>query len=174
MSSITPTQTFTTHSADGSITSKTDPITFSPFDSSGALSAATVFTTHTLPVVLDDDDDIKRHQAWLASGPTGIGVKGGVVAVMNKFAPGAECPAHRTQTIDFGVVVEGELELVIPDGENKVFKRGDVIVQRGTFHGWRNPSTENQTLVFFVALESKPVQVGDKLLGEDFSNFANM
>ncbi|KAF3190370.1 hypothetical protein TWF225_002135 [Orbilia oligospora] len=89
---------------------------------------------------------------------------------MNKFLPGAECPAHRTETIDFGVVVEGELEVLLDGGEKKRFGRGDVVVQRGTYHGWRNPSMENETLVFFVAVAAEAVVVGEEVLGEDLKN----
>ena len=39
---------------------------------------------------------------------------------------------HRTQSLDFGVVLEGEIELVLDSGETRLLKRGDVAVQRGT------------------------------------------
>ncbi|EPS42223.1 hypothetical protein H072_3824 [Dactylellina haptotyla CBS 200.50] len=169
MSSLTPTQTITTHSADAkTVIHSSQPIRFDSINPPyNTLFAGNVFTTHTFPTILDGEDDINRHGSWV---PHGIGVKDGALAVMNKFAPGAECPAHRTETIDFGVVVEGELEMTY-DGGSTVFKRGDVIVQRETYHGWRNPSQENETLVFFVVLAAKPVTVGEQVLGEDLSNF---
>ncbi|KAF3165491.1 hypothetical protein EYR41_009723 [Orbilia oligospora] len=169
MSNLTPTQTITTTTPSGASTiHSSSPITFVPLNPPyNTLLAGNVFTTHTFPTVLSDEDDIKRHEAYV---PKGIGVKKGVVAVMNKFLPGAECPAHRTETIDFGVVVEGELEVLLDGGEKKRFGRGDVVVQRGTYHGWRNPSMENETLVFFVAVAAEAVVVGEEVLGEDLKN----
>lgn len=43
---------------------------------------------------------------------------------------------HRTQSIDFGVVLEGEIQLTLDDGEKKILRKGDVVVQRGTMHVW--------------------------------------
>ncbi|KAK6538696.1 hypothetical protein TWF694_010270 [Orbilia ellipsospora] len=167
---LTPTQTITTHSPTGEVKiHSSTPIQFYPINPpENTLFAGSIYTTHTFPTVLDGDDDIKRHESYV---PHGIGVENGTVAVMNKFMPGAVCPAHRTGTIDYGVVVDGELELLYGDGESKIFKRGDVIVQRETYHGWRNPSKENETMVFFVAMAAKPVKVGEEVLGEDLSAF---
>jgi hypothetical protein len=41
---------------------------------------------------------------------------------------------HRTQSIDFGVVLQGEIELTLDDGVKKTMRKGDVVVQRGTIH----------------------------------------
>jgi hypothetical protein len=40
--------------------------------------------------------------------------------------------------LDYGVVLEGEVELILDSGETRVMKRGDVSVQRGTNHAWKN------------------------------------
>jgi len=45
---------------------------------------------------------------------------------------------HKTASIDYGVVLEGTIELVLDSGETKVMTRGDVCVQRATMHAWRN------------------------------------
>ncbi len=45
---------------------------------------------------------------------------------------------HRTDTIDLGVVLDGEVELVLPEGGSTRLVAGDVVVQRGTWHEWRN------------------------------------
>jgi uncharacterized cupin superfamily protein len=46
---------------------------------------------------------------------------------------------HRTETIDYGIVLEGEIILIMDIGETKV-QAGDIVVQRGTNHGWANRS----------------------------------
>ncbi|WP_226927613.1 cupin domain-containing protein [Pseudomonas sp. K2] len=64
---------------------------------------------------------------------------------MNRRVPGlaqtfeADAPGfHRTDTIDYGVIVDGELTLLLDDGESALLKAGDVVVQMGTRHAWRN------------------------------------
>lgn len=59
----------------------------------------------------------------------------------------AENPGwHRTDTIDYNVVVAGEIWLALDDGTETRFGRGDVIVQTGTRHAWRNKSDQPATL----------------------------
>lgn len=60
---------------------------------------------------------------------------------------------HRTQSLDYGVVIEGEVEMVLDDGVSTVMGRGDVAVQRGTSHGWRNVSKTEWARMFFVLQE---------------------
>jgi mannose-6-phosphate isomerase-like protein (cupin superfamily) len=56
---------------------------------------------------------------------------------------------HRTETIDYGIVLEGELVLIMDEGETTV-RAGDIIVQRGTNHGWANRSDRNCRIVFIL------------------------
>lgn len=76
---------------------------------------------------------------------------------------------HRTQSLDYGVVIEGEVEMVLDNGVTTVMKRGDVAVQRGTNHGWRNCSKSEWARMFFVLQECEKVVVGGAELGEDVS-----
>ena len=56
---------------------------------------------------------------------------------------------HRTETIDYALVLEGELVLVLDEGET-VVRAGDVIVQRGTSHAWANRSNANARIAFVL------------------------
>jgi mannose-6-phosphate isomerase-like protein (cupin superfamily) len=56
---------------------------------------------------------------------------------------------HRTQTLDYGIVLEGELTLVVDHGETTV-QAGDIIIQRGTNHAWANRSDKNCRVVFVL------------------------
>ncbi|MGI4878805.1 MAG: cupin domain-containing protein [Janthinobacterium lividum] len=56
---------------------------------------------------------------------------------------------HRTQTVDYGIVLEGELVLIVDDGET-VVRAGDIVVQRGTNHGWANRSGRNCRIAFIL------------------------
>ena len=56
---------------------------------------------------------------------------------------------HRTQTLDYGIVLEGELTLVLDYGETTV-RAGDIIIQRGTNHAWANRSDKNCRVAFVL------------------------
>ncbi len=62
-----------------------------------------------------------------------------------------EDPAmHKTNTVDYAVVYEGEIWLELDDGKTVHLKKGDVVVQHGTRHAWRNRDTAPVTMLFFL------------------------
>lgn len=56
---------------------------------------------------------------------------------------------HRTETVDYGILIEGEIWLVVDDGEVKL-NPGDICIQRGTNHAWSNRSDKPARLVFIL------------------------
>lgn len=56
---------------------------------------------------------------------------------------------HRTETIDYGFVIEGEMTLVLDDGEVEL-KPGSVVIQRGTNHAWANRSGKPCRMLFVL------------------------
>ena len=56
---------------------------------------------------------------------------------------------HRTETIDYGIVLEGEIVLILDDGET-IVRAGDIVVQRGTAHAWANRSGSNARIAFIL------------------------
>jgi len=65
---------------------------------------------------------------------------------------------HQTETIDFGVVLSGEIWLELDEGEVHL-KPGDCVVQRGTMHAWRNRSS-SPCVMSFVLIEAGPKGAG--------------
>ena len=62
-----------------------------------------------------------------------------------------EDPAmHKTNTVDYSVVYDGEIWLELDDAKTVHLKRGDVVVQNGTRHAWRNKGTKPVTMLFFL------------------------
>lgn len=49
---------------------------------------------------------------------------------------------HRTVTLDYGIVTNGSITMVLEEGKNTVLNAGDIVVQRGTIHSWRNEGAE--------------------------------
>ena len=66
-----------------------------------------------------------------------------------RFEP--ESPGmHTTDTVDYGILTEGEISLELDDGKVVALKPGDVVVQNGTRHAWRNRGTRPATLIFVL------------------------
>ena len=56
---------------------------------------------------------------------------------------------HRTETVDYGIVLEGEIVLILDESET-IVRAGDIIVQRGTSHAWANRSGSNARIAFVL------------------------
>ena len=84
---------------------------------------------------------------------------GGVVVRFTEMAPGAQSPMHRTETVDVGVVLEGETWLLLDDGSETRVAVGDAVVQRGTNHAWANRS-DRPVRMMFVLIDGA---IGDEL-----------
>lgn len=57
---------------------------------------------------------------------------------------------HTTDTVDYGVLVDGELHLELDDGVTKKLAPRDVVIQNGTRHAWRNKSDRPATMLFVL------------------------
>ena len=57
---------------------------------------------------------------------------------------------HKTNTVDYAVVYEGETWMELDEGETLHLNRGDVVVQNGTRHAWRNKGAKPVTMLFFL------------------------
>jgi quercetin dioxygenase-like cupin family protein len=85
--------------------------------------------------------------------------------IMFDLPPGAEVPMHRTVSLDCGVILDGEIELQLDSGETKILKKGDMVVQRGTAHGWKNvtplESNGGWSRMFFAVMASEKIKSAD-------------
>lgn len=79
------------------------------------------------------------------------------------FPPGNTPHMHRTETIDYVIVLEGEIEMDMDDSTVRL-KAGDVMVQRGTNHAWANRSGA-RARVAFVLLDAEPLGIGKPVVG---------
>ncbi len=67
----------------------------------------------------------------------------------SKESSGTQPFIHRTETIDYGIVLEGEIFLLLDDSEVHL-KAGDVVIQRGTDHAWENRSDRPARMAFVL------------------------
>ena len=114
---------------------------------SGDAAFATIWSTAEVPVDLNDETDG-------GTCDVGLTLNGGSVIRIVDMLPGRESPMHRTNSLDYGVVISGEVELALDEGAVEVCRTGDVIVQRGTIHLWRNVSADKPCRIDFVLTES--------------------
>jgi mannose-6-phosphate isomerase-like protein (cupin superfamily) len=77
------------------------------------------------------------------------------------FPPGNHAIMHRTETIDYVIVMSGEIDMDMDDSTVHL-RAGDVMVQRGTNHAWANRGTETAR-VAFVLLDGVPLGIGRAL-----------
>jgi quercetin dioxygenase-like cupin family protein len=76
--------------------------------------------------------------------------EGGTRFFVVSLPPGLSGAFHTTDTIDYGVVLQGEIVLDLGEGREEVLRAGTCIVQRGTRHAWRNDGAEPAVAAFVV------------------------
>ncbi|PKX97987.1 cupin domain-containing protein [Aspergillus novofumigatus IBT 16806] len=109
--------------------------------------------------------DIKTHEQLMQKNALGLVNPGGTVCRFVDFGPGGEPFMHRTQSLDYGIVLQGEIEMILDSGEKRMLKPGDIAVQRGTKHAWRNPSEVEWSRMVFILQDIQPIVIGGLCLG---------
>lgn len=79
------------------------------------------------------------------------------------FPAGAPGRMHRTETIDYVIVLAGEIEMDMDQSTVKL-KAGDILIQRGTNHAWVNRS-DRPARVAFVLIDAAPLDIGHPITG---------
>ena len=117
--------------------------------------AAVIWTSEGFPVDNGGDADTSARKV-------GTTLDNGTVFRVVSFGPGVAPRNHRTESIDYAIVMSGEIEMEI-DGATVRLRAGDVLVQRGTIHNWTNPGKE-PCIIAFVLIAAKPVERAGKVL----------
>ena len=134
-----------------------------------------------VPVVRTAPDGALFYEIWSTDAmpaPVGAGepdptlhalavppVPNGTKIRINEFPPGVASPVHRTQSVDYGIVLDGEMVLVL-DNSATTLRAGDVVVQRGTSHRWENRAGRTARMAFILIDGAFTRQLLD-LLGRD-------
>jgi quercetin dioxygenase-like cupin family protein len=145
----------TGHDANGRAVVKIDETSKNVISSRPGQSACVVWTTESFPVDNTGDADQGLRQV-------GTTHKNGTVFRVVEFGPGVAPRNHRTDSIDYAVVMSGEIDMHLDDSVVHL-KTGDVLVQRGTIHNWINRGTQ-PCVIAFVLIDAKPVEAGGKVL----------
>jgi len=143
------TKLVTGHNEDAkAIVHSSDPFSWQKYDDD-KMAFSVIYTTSTFPPNLTANADITAHEQTLSTGLGLVNPNGTVLRCVD-FAPGYVCLMHRTKSLDYGIVLEGEIDMVLDSGEVRRMGRGDVAVQRATMHQWRNRSKTEWAQMMFV------------------------
>lgn len=159
-SGLLPVQRVVTgHDEHGRAVFKSEDLTPTKMIPSGDASFLLIWTTATVPADNNDETDGRHREA-------GLTLDGGSVIRVVDMLPGKESPMHRTNSIDYGIVLEGEVELELDDGAKRTIGQGGIIIQRGTNHLWRNTS-DKPCRIAFVLIEAPAYLHNGEPLPED-------
>lgn len=145
----------TGHDASGRAIVKIDEVSKNVASGRPGAMACNVWTTDGFPANNDGDADegLRKVSTTLTNG---------TIFRVIEFSPGVARRMHRTDSIDYIVVISGEIDMELDDSSVHL-KAGDVMVQRGTIHNWVNRGTQPCVLAV-VLVDAKPVEVGGKVL----------
>lgn len=139
----------TGHKKNGKATVKIDEIST---DLVNPREGCTFFNIWSSPLPGNNDDDTDG-----AKQIVGTAMKNRAVFRVIEYAPGVTPRNHRTESIDFAVVLSGEIDMELDD-EVVHLKAGDVMVQRGTIHNWVNDGHE-PCVIAFVLIDAAPINL---------------
>ena len=149
----------TGHNETGRAKVEVDEIATNVISNRPGASSCVVWSTKGFPVDNDGFADPTK-----ASFKTTV--DNGTVFRIVRYEPGVTPRNHRTDSIDYAVVISGAIEMELDDGVIVKLKAGDVLVQRGTIHNWVNRGTE-PCVVAFVLISAKPVTANGKPLNAE-------
>jgi quercetin dioxygenase-like cupin family protein len=120
-----------------------------------------IWSTDKTPCEMPIGEDVEDCGArMLGTAPPEHGSRFTVIT----FPPGNPGRMHRTETVDYVIVMMGELEMDMDDSTVKL-KAGDVLVQRGTNHAWVNRGKQVARAAF-VLLDAEPLGIGNPVVRE--------
>src|SRR6202158_5773741 len=144
---LTVRRVVTGHDENGRAIVSIDEISKTVVQTRPGAHAVVIWTTEGFPVSNDGDADASGRKV-------GTTLDNGTVFRVVSFGPGVSPRNHRTDSIDYAVVISGEIDMEL-DGETVHLKAGDVMVQRGTIHNWVNRG-KDVAIVAFVLVAAKP------------------
>lgn len=145
----------TGHDANGRAVVTIDEVAKNVVSGRPGANACNIWTTEGFPANNDGDDDAGQKKV-------GTTLANGTVFRIIEFAPGLAPRNHRTDSIDYIVVISGEIDMELDDTVVHL-AAGDVMVQRGTIHNWVNRGTAPCVLAV-ILVAAKPVEAGGKVL----------
>ena len=146
----------TGHDSQGHAIVLIDEIANNVINNRPGAHSAVIWSTDQFPVNNDGDADPTAQRI-------GTTLENGTVFRVVRYEPGVTPRRHRTDSVDYAVVISGQIEMEMDDGVVVTLKQGDVLVQRGTVHNWVN-NTNEVCIIAFVLVSAKTVTADGKEL----------
>jgi quercetin dioxygenase-like cupin family protein len=143
----------TSHDANGKAIVRIDDMGTHVASGRPNMTRQLIWTTNDLPVHFAEDGEDKGARE------IGTTIRNGSVFRVIEFEPGVAPRNHRTDSIDYAVVMSGEIDMEMDDTVVHL-KAGDVLVQRGTIHNWVNKGTEPCVIAFVLISSDSNTAVG--------------
>jgi quercetin dioxygenase-like cupin family protein len=163
-----PRRVVTGHDADGqAVVVEDEALRPAPLAETAGLAGAVFFqlwATHEMPV---DASDATFERQRGGSTTTVVGSGKGSVLRIGELAPGTRSPMHRTQSLDYGILLEGTCDLELDGGDVVTLRAGDVVIQRGTNHLWHNRSAAPCRFAW-ILLDAQPLVVDGQPLATNW------
>jgi quercetin dioxygenase-like cupin family protein len=126
------------------------------------ISRVEIWSTDRMPVDNSDASEAAQRNG-LVTRHNYVGSGQGSVVRITEFAPGAPKFMHRTETVDYAILLKGECDLELDDGATIHLTEGDIVVQRGTMHAWVNNGTV-PCVFAFILIDAAPVEIAGQSL----------
>jgi quercetin dioxygenase-like cupin family protein len=153
----------TGHDGNGKAIIASDEVLTGPPPRPGISGRVEIWSADAMPVDNSEGAAAEAQRKGFVVKHNYVGSSGGNVCRVVEFASGGPPFMHRTETLDYAILLKGECDLELDDGKTVHMKAGDICVQRGTIHAWVNNSGQPCTFAF-VLIDADPVEAaGHKL-----------
>jgi len=153
----------TGHDADGrAVVASDERLTAVPRRIGAHITGCEIWSTDRMPVDNSAAADAAQ-RAGFVKRYNYVGTGQGTTIRVTEWAPGHARFTHRTETVDYAILLSGEIDLELDNGETVHLKPGDVVVQRGTIHTWVNRGSA-PAVTAFILIDAKPAEVNGEEL----------
>lgn len=123
-----------------------------------AIEGAEMWSTDAMPVDNSPGADASQRKGFIKvhNDYNYVGSGQGTTFRITEWLPGHDRFTHRTQTVDYDVVLSGEIDVELEGGETVHLKAGDAIIMRGCTHTWMNRS-DKPAVTAFMLIDAAPV-----------------
>jgi uncharacterized cupin superfamily protein len=137
----------------------------------GKIDGCEIWSTNRMPV--DNSSEVEAAQRAglvkrdLIPHNNYVRTGGGSVIRIIEWSPGHAKFTHRTETLDYIVILSGEIDLQVDDEKSVSLKAGDVLVQRGGMHTWLNKGAVPAVMAA-ILIDATPVEVAGKIMNTHY------
>ena len=150
--SLTIRRVVTGHDKNGKAVVKIDEISKTVISTRANQNSTVIWATRKWPIDLNEEIDMSAEVKKTT-------VDNGTVFRIVRFGPGVAPRNHRTESIDYAVVMAGEIDMELDDGVVVHLKQGDALVQGGTIHNWKNNGKVDCVIAFVLIHARLPKSV---------------